>query len=250
MSSNSVLDALTEQRAQLEELLVSLDDAGWTTPVPRCPGWSVKDVVLHLCQTDEMATASAQGRLAEMAAGWIGGNVDEGADNMVALERNTPNADVLARWRASSAEQRDSLAQADPKVRLQWVAGTLAPGTLATTRLSENWIHTGDIADALGVTLPTPASRLRNIAWLAWKTLPYAFEREGESMSGPVAAVLTSPDADEWVFGDVDAATTVVRGPGEEWCLVAARRLEPSSTSLKAEGPDADAVLRLVRTYA
>ncbi len=43
---------------------------------------------------------------------------------------------------------------------------------------------------------------------------------------------------------------TTVRGEGAELCLVAARRLTPAETSLRAEGPDADAVLELVRTYA
>jgi hypothetical protein len=33
-------------------------------------------------------------------------------------------------------------------------------------------------------------------------------------------------------------------------CAVAARRVAPSATSLVGEGPDADAVLALVRTYA
>jgi hypothetical protein len=35
-----------------------------------------------------------------------------------------------------------------------------------------------------------------------------------------------------------------------ELCLVAARRVDPADTALEAEGPDARAVLELVRTYA
>jgi hypothetical protein len=42
----------------------------------------------------------------------------------------------------------------------------------------------------------------------------------------------------------------VVRGDGVELCLVAARRVDPVGTGLTATGPDADAVLELVRTYA
>ena len=43
---------------------------------------------------------------------------------------------------------------------------------------------------------------------------------------------------------------TVVRGDALDLCLVAARRRDPATTSLRATGPDAAAVLELVRTYA
>ena len=250
MTTSTVFDALAQQFDSLEQLLQSLDEAGWNAPVPRCPGWSVSDVVLHLAQTNEMAAASAQGRLGEAVSSWTGNNVDEGADHMVEAERGAAPADVLARWRAAADDSLSSLRDVDPSERVQWVAGTLAPRTLATTRLSETWIHTGDVADAVGTPPPMPTEVLRQIAWLAWKTLPYAFQRDGEAMSGEVAVVVTSPDGDEWTFGDPSSAATVVRGPAQEWCLVAARRLDPSSTSLTADGPDADAVLRLARTYA
>ena len=55
--------ALEEQHAELAGLLEGLDDDGWAAP-SRCEGWTVADVVLHLAQTDEMALASAEGRLA------------------------------------------------------------------------------------------------------------------------------------------------------------------------------------------
>jgi hypothetical protein len=35
-----------------------------------------------------------------------------------------------------------------------------------------------------------------------------------------------------------------------ELCLVAARRADPLDTGLRSQGPDAGAVLELVRTYA
>ena len=41
-----------------------LDDDGLLRP-SRCEGWTVADVLLHLAQTNEMAVASAQGRLRE-----------------------------------------------------------------------------------------------------------------------------------------------------------------------------------------
>jgi hypothetical protein len=43
---------------------------------------------------------------------------------------------------------------------------------------------------------------------------------------------------------------TVIEGDGAELCLVAARRVSAEDTSLRGTGPDARAVLELVRTYA
>lgn len=246
-----VLDALAEQHAELDTLLVGLNNDAWATPVPRCPGWSVSDVVLHMAQTDEMAAASARGDLADGLGLFrsADSHVDDSAGLAVERERGVAPADLLARWQTAASLERAALAAADPAARLAWVTNTLRPATLATTRLSECWIHTGDVADAVGIDLPF-APRLRHVAWLAWKTLPYAFTEAGEQSSGEVAVRLEAPAGDTWSFGDFESAATTVTGPAEDWCLVAARRVDPASTSLKTEGPDADAVLRLVRTYA
>jgi uncharacterized protein (TIGR03084 family) len=130
-----------------------------------------------------------------------------------------------------------------------WVAGELSVHTLATTRLAETWIHTGDVAGALGVTLP-PTGRIEHIARLAWRTLPYAFERAGRTLAGAVAFDLVGPQGEMWVFRSEAPTVTSVHGPAEDLCAVAARRVDPGDTRLVAEGADAAAVLELVRTYA
>jgi uncharacterized protein (TIGR03084 family) len=168
---------------------------------------------------------------------------------MVAAQRGRPWADVYGRWQQSAAAMTGAIAGGGLSRRVPWVAGDLAARTLATTRLAETWIHTGDIAFGLGVVVP-PAERLEHVARLAWRTLPYAFARAGRSLSGPVAFDLTGPSGAPWRFGGDEPATTVIAGDGHELCLVAARRLSPSGTSLRGTGPDADAVLDLVRTWA
>ena len=120
---------------------------------------------------------------------------------------------------------------------------------LASTRLAECWIHTGDVADALGVAL-VPSERLRHIARLAWRTLPYAFRRDGRELHGPVAFELRSPAGERWDFVPDEPPATVIRGDAFELCQVAARRVDPIETNLQRTGPDADAVLATVRTYA
>jgi len=144
---------------------------------------------------------------------------------------------------------RAALAGSDPHQRVTWVAGTLTTRTLAATRLAECWIHTGDVAGALGVE-QVPTDRLEPVARLAWRTLPYAFAQGGRELSGPVEFDLRAPSGARWRFVPDGDALTRIEGPGADLCLVAARRVAPSQTALRGTGPDAEAVLDLVRTYA
>ena len=81
-------------------------------------------------------------------------------------------------------------------------------------------------------------------------TLPYAFAQAGHVLHGPVALLLTRPSGATWSLGTDDHPLTIVRGPGLEFCLVAARRLDPADTALTTSGPDGSQVLALARTYA
>src|SRR5207248_126415 len=121
--------------------------------------------------------------------------------------------------------------------------------TLATTRLAETWIHTGDVGFAFGAP-PSATDRLWHVARLAWRTVPYAFARAGRELAGPVAFELRAPSGDAWDFVPDSPPRTVVRGNALDLCLVAARRVDPGETSLGAEGPDGTGVLELIRTYA
>lgn len=250
---DKVVAALTAQQDELTALLVPLDEAGWQVP-SRCPGWTVADVVLHLAQTDEMAIASVQGRFAqyvETVAATVDpvADVDEGAARLVAAERGQPSRVVLDRWQAGAITLRDELAACDPAQRVTWVAGELSARTLATTRLAETWIHTGDIAVPLGHE-PRADDRLWHIARLAWRTLPYAFARAGRRLSGPVAFELEAPNGDTWSFAPDEAPATTITGTALDLCTVAGQRGEAAGTTLSGDGPDAAAVLDLVRTFA
>ena len=246
------LDALAAQHHELATILDGIDDEAWQQP-SRCPGWRVADVVLHLAQTDEMAVASLQGRLAEFLTERSGGSpaatIDDGAALMVERERDRSVAELRERWGAASEELLLSLRVGDTHRRVDWVAGELSVRTLATTRLAEAWIHTGDVAAGVGLEQKTDG-RLAHIARLAWRTLPYAFARDGRELHGPVEFDLTGPGGERWRFTPEGEPVTVVRGNGVQLCLVAAQRVAASATDLTASGPDGEAALSLVRTYA
>ncbi|MGQ0630419.1 MAG: maleylpyruvate isomerase family mycothiol-dependent enzyme [Sporichthyaceae bacterium] len=249
---------LADQHAELRSLLEALSPQQWAAPT-RCLGWDVADVVLHLAQTGELALASATTGSLESAvvdAAWdIGAmrtttaNVDQIAGWAVDKQRGMGPADLLQRWSNSADAVCTALAKADPRAPMPWVNGDLPARTFATARLAEAWIHTGDVAGAVGVTLK-PGDRLWHIARLAWRTLPYAFTRAGQKAPGPIAVTLDAPSGKIWEFAPADPARTTITGDAETFCQVAARRLPGHASDLIASGPDAEAALDLLRTFA
>lgn len=246
------IDALDEQQRELIDLVAGRTASELLAP-SRCPGWTVADVLLHLAQTNEMAVASLQGRLAEFvdevaASVPAAGDIDDWAGALVDVERGEPDAS-RARYLASAASQLDAFRSADPAARVRWVVGDMAARTLATTRLTETWIHTVDVAVAYGPE-PGPTTRLWHTCRLTWRTAPYSLTRSGITPTGAFAFVLDAPDGSTWTFGDPAAATTVLRGTAADLCTVAGQRAAAVDTSLQADGPDADDLLGLVRTFA
>ena len=240
-----IFDDLKAEYEQLDAVLAALTPAQWSHP-SAAEGWTVSDVVLHLAQTEELVTASIAGDDVALGRESTGG-IDAAADTLVAAQRDITPADLLARWRAAATATPAAL-RAHPKgARLSWVAIPLSPATLATTRLAEHWAHAYDITAPLGIPYPD-TSRLRHIAWLGHRTLPYAFDVEGVE-GGPVYCELTSPDGDLWRLGDPAAASTIT-GPAADFCRVGARRLAPADSTLKATGPYGAQALAVLRNYA
>ena len=245
--ASDVFDALRRQGDRLDEILTGLEAPRWGEP-SLCPGWSVADVVLHLAQTEEAVVAALEARPAPIPVGEAS-TIDEVMEQWVRSERGRPPAAVHERWKIAHGKALVALAAADPTVAVTWAAAPLRPATLATTRLSEHWIHTLDVAEALGIDNPD-SDDLRHIAWLAHRSLPYAFTSAGRGDPPSVRLELGSPVGDTWVLGPEDA-DCVVRGPAGVFCRVAARRLRPADAhGLEARGARSDEVLELVRTYA
>ena len=242
-----IFDVLEEEEDRLDGVLTSLDESRWAAE-SRCAGWSVRDVVLHLAQTEEAVLATLGAPLPSLQSDGSS-TTDDLAEHWVRSQRGRPSAEVHARWNAARRGAVEQLRAADPDHRLAWAAAPLKPRTLATTRLSEHWIHTLDITDSLGIEHPD-SDNLHHIAWLAWRTIDYAFQRAGREPPPTVRLELAAPGEDTWTFGTEDAEC-VISGPAGEFCRVAARRLDPvQARDLRATGPRSDEVLELVRTYA
>jgi uncharacterized protein (TIGR03084 family) len=238
----TIFDDLSAEQDRLSHILSGLTEEQWLSE-SGASGWTIADVVLHLAQGDEGVVSSAAG--GDRLSG--AGDVDEWAAAMVSAERALP-AVAFARWQQARVAALAALRAAPESQSLRWVVAPMKPATMATTRLAEHWAHGLDITGPLGIDFPdTP--RLRNIAWLAHRTLPYALARSGTA-AGPVRVELTSPDGTEvWRFGP-DEAESAISGPAGAFCRVAAQRLAPAESGLTTTGPDAATALAVIRTYA
>jgi uncharacterized protein (TIGR03084 family) len=242
-----VFDDLRAEQDRLDNILGSLDDASWAAP-SAAAGWTVKDTVLHMAQMQEMTQLTAADPAADMIPSLDGATVEFLVEVLLRWERPAPVATVYERWRVARERATPGLQSADPQRRLRWVVTPIKPATLATTQLAEHWAHGLDITGPLGIDFPDTA-RLRHIAWLAHRTVPYALALEGMPPL-EVRCELTAPDgAEVWTFGPPDAETTVTGSAGA-FCRVAAHRLDPAESGLVVTGPRGDAVLKTLRTYA
>ncbi len=240
-----IFDDLEAEEERLDDILRALDDESWLR-ASAAPGWSVADVVLHLAQSEEMVVASARSSVSDLREGTAGTSLDEIMGARVEAERDAPDR-VFERWRTARGTALSVLRGTEPGVRIAWATNPLSPATLATTRLAEHWAHALDISEPLGIRLEDTA-RLRHIAWLGHRTLPYAFTLAGMT-PGEVRCELIGPDGEQWDFGP-ESAPSRISGPAADFCRVGARRLAPDRSRLEASGPDGTSALALLRNYA
>lgn len=248
-------DLVAEQQA-LDQFLQRISERQWKLPTS-APGWSIKDTVSHLAFSEQFAaqalehgpTAIKKAKITNIDA-WTAIGVKEG--------REMRYQQVIEWWRNSRADVVDALSRMDGSDRVPWIAGDMSARAFATLRLMETWAHGLDVKDAMDGLLVfdeeeddpiADTSRIRHIAWLAHRMLPYAFAEAGEDFPETgIRLELMGPRYARWVYGPEDAED-VIKGIAGEWCRIAVHRLDYGATSLKAEGENAETALTVVRTY-
>ncbi len=251
-----IFEDLAAEQERVEKILAGLDEGQWLAE-SGCAGWTIADVVLHLAQSEEAVEATAahghlRAGLGPVLGNTVAGNtVEERADAAVRMERPVlPSgpAEVFGRWRRARQAALAALRAADPDQAVEWMVGSVKPTTLATTRLTEQWAHGLDITGPLGIDFPD-TGRLRHVAWLAHRTLPYALSLAGLPPV-PVRCEVSAPDGEEvWRFGPPDAQSSITGAAGE-FCRVAVRRLDPGETGLRTGGPHGTVAVQMLRTFA
>lgn len=248
-------DLVAEQQA-LDQFLQRISERQWNLPTS-APGWSIKDTVSHLAYTerfaaqvlDQGAAAVKKAKIDDIDA-WTALGVKEG--------REMRYQQVIEWWRNSRADVVDALSRMEGTDRVPWVSGDMSARAFGTLRLMETWAHGLDIKDAMEGLLTfdeeeddpiADTSRIRHVAWLAHRMLPYAFSEAGKDFPETgIRLELMGPRYARWVYGPEDAAD-VIKGIAGEWCRIAVHRLDYGATSLKAEGENAETALKVVRTY-
>jgi uncharacterized protein (TIGR03084 family) len=247
-------DLVAEQQA-LDQFLQRISERQWNLPTS-APGWSIKDVVSHLAHSERSAAQVLTDDASVLAKARDG--IDEWTELGVSEGRQMRYQQVIEWWRNSRADVVDALSRMEGTDRVTWLYGDMSARAFGTVRLMETWAHGLDIKAAMEGLLtygeeeedPTAdTSRIRHVAWLAHRMLPFAFAEAGENFpESGIRLELMGPRYARWVYGPEDAED-VIKGVAGEWCRVAVHRMDASASSLKIEGENAELAIKVVRTY-
>lgn len=244
----SLLADLAAEQSALQSVLGAVTGDNWFRATP-AKGWDVRDTVAHLADTDEIAIDTCTGGPRALNVFALQLSSPEDVTLWGVLHgRKMPGAAVLGWWCDTSARERAVLGALDPVERVPWGLG-MRPPSFVTARLMECWAHGLDVHAALGIPA-VDTDRLRHVAWLSVRALPYAFGVAGrEPPGGELRVELTLPSGATWCIGHDDAPNRV-RGPASEFCRLFVHRLRlPDATGLVAEGEGAEAALEVARAF-
>lgn len=233
---DELLDLAAEHQ-DLAALLGSLRLTDWDR-ASAAAGWTVRDQVAHLADTEEVAADTLTGGPREFARAVSGYRTAEEFTAAGCRRGDSRSVAELADWWVgASARTRELLARRDPAERVAWGFG-LPVRTFAAARLMEHWAHGLDIRDALGLPAPeTP--RLRHVAALGLGTLRYALARA--RVRWPAGRTLrldlAGADGTRYAIGPPDA-TDVLRGPLIAWCRTAVQRTGGRTARPPGPAPD------------
>ena len=147
------MELLGREWSAIADLLAGLDENAWSRPA--LPGWDVHDVLAHLIGTERTLAGAqhpdipADGDAGEHVRNDIG-RVNEAW--IVAL-RDRPDADLLADFRAVTAERLASLRAmpAEEFYAPSWTpAGQATYARFMQIRIFDCWMHEQDIRAAVG----------------------------------------------------------------------------------------------------
>ena len=238
-----VADLEAEQRV-LVELLEGLPDEAWDRPSP-AEGWTLRDCVAHLAETDERAADAVLGQPMATGGARPEGVLTEGQQRA----RSLPPKAVLGWYREAAARLVAALGRLKPEDRPSWAGRPMAARSFISARIMEHWSHGLDIHDAAGIR-PVDTDRLRHVAHLGVITRDFAFRNRGLTPPAePFYVELIAPSGAVWTWGPADARQRI-SGPAGDFCRVVTQRIHPADTRLVAVGEDARRFLEVAQAFA
>jgi uncharacterized protein (TIGR03083 family) len=218
-------DMQAREWAMLDELCSGFTDVHWNTPT-ELPAWNVKDVLSHLVGTESFLLGRAA--MHEIQPGpHVRNPLGEMNEREVDFRRPRPGSDVLAEFRAVTAERLDVLRGLTEEQfdEITWTPiGMDTVAVLIALRVLDCWVHEQDIRRVVGMR-----------GHLSGDISQHVYGRLRRGLPKAVAKGAGAPDRTSVVFEVESADSTAISAVG-----VAGRRGE-----LLEEVPDA-ATVRLV----
>lgn len=234
---------VAEEQA-LDQLLQKIAIRDWKRKTP-ANNWSIQDIVAFLASSEEFALQVLQKGRAPFVQSETYDLLENIATSGIDRGRSMRAQDVIEWWRGARAGVVDALSRMTRSQRVPWFVGDISAQTFATARLAEAWAYGLDV-QSVAETQMEDTPRLRHIAWLAWRTLPYAFEKAGHAYT-PIRVEVIGPGYAKWVYGPENSSQRI-KGSAGEWCRVAVQRIPASETSLTVEGEVAELALLIAST--
>ncbi|WP_019203896.1 maleylpyruvate isomerase N-terminal domain-containing protein [Tsukamurella sp. 1534] len=231
--------------------IAGIDPSSLDAPVPSCPGWTVRDAVVHTAGAHRWATMFLQ-------AG------PESKERFSPDVTDAPEGPAVLGWYADVVRALlDELRRHEPDAPARAFIGRTVAAFWMRRMAQEISIHRWDIQNALpgGAEPIAPAIAADGIGELTEIQIPLILGRKGapEELAGKTLAVVATDTGDEWVLrlrvDGVDvltgedalaAADVTVRGTASALDLALWRRTPVDTVELRGDGAVLDGLLDVV----
>lgn len=246
-SSSAIVSDYAEEVAALQRLLESLPANAWGIATP-APGWNVADQVIHLGLFDRRAMWSIT-QPDVFVADRTTMATQGGVEAIHNAERHRSASELFSWWHIGSQELIESITGIDMSIRCAWYGPSMSATSMMTARLMETWAHAHDIADAVGRVV-TPSMRLRHVAHIGVRAMPFAFAANKRDMpSGSVYVHLTAPDGSTWTWGEPSSDSSV-SGDALGFCQAVTQRRHVDDCGLTIVGEPATTWMSIAQAFA
>lgn len=225
-----VIDLFPQERERLLALFADLSAEDWEKPTV-CPGWSVKDIGLHLLGDDMGFLSGRRDRFSNPffrdkdMHEWksLVANINEANEAWVrATERISPQVLVgLLEWTGKQLyEYLQTLDQMALNGVVSWAGPDPAPTWLDTAReYTERWLHQQQIRDAVNKPGLKERRFFHPVLDTFVRALPHTYRDVPVADMTVIELVVTGEAGDEWFLV----------GEANRWSLYKAVEVQPSA---------------------
>lgn len=244
MTAQLWLDSIAADGARI----AAIDPAHLPLPVPSCPGWTVRDGIVHTAGAHRWATAFLQGG-------------PDSKERFIPDVSDAPDGDAVLGWYAGvNAALIDELRRHAPDEPARAFIGRTVAAFWMRRMTQEVSIHRWDLQNSLpDGAEPLPAwTAADGITELTQMQIPLIVGKKGlpEDLVGKVIAIEATDTGDRWtlrlradgidVLDEPVPADVTLRGTASDLDLVLWRRAEPGTVELDGDRSVLDGLLDVV----